>query len=659
MKKVLLYTLTVLLAVGAFFGIRFISTETENVAPLQLIPTDAIYWLETDRPIKNWNTFSESPFWTFMKTHQGLAEIGEDADYLDELIQGNKVLFKLLGNRQFYMSAHVTPEDYDFLFLIDLEKASKLDLLLPLIRKLANEEDFSLREDDYQGYTVLDLYDKQNKDHLYLAQVKNFLLCSYTDELLLKAIDQAETENFEIPKTYLQVADQMNEDGLARIYVNYDQLDNYLRLYTTENVEFLDAMSKSFAYTGIDMQLNEDDALFSGYTSLPDSVELYTKLLQQYGNTRFRFEEVISARTAYLQAIGIDDFKDFYKAVLQLRGTESESTQEYLAVKNKVETVLGLRLEKDLLAWIGKEIILAQNKPSTLHRNEEDLLVAIRADDIDFAEEKLLLLQKKIKRRTPARFTKMTYKTYDIYYLDIKGFFSVFFGKAFSKLTKPYYTIVDDYVIFSNSPKTLVSTLEDYENGYVLAKSEEYQRSMENLPRESTLLTYIHGPQTYPVLASKVKPSEREEYAKNKPYLSFMRSIAMSYSSSGDGFENTLYLHFVEPEEALEPVPVDESDELAAKYLQDYSVQLKNLSEAETFMLNEVNDGDFVKYYAGNEQIHIKAETKNGKFHGDFEEYDENGTLRSEGSYRKGRKTGRWKYYDEAGELTIKEWEGW
>ncbi len=658
MKKVFLIVFVALLGFGAFFGYRFYQTETERIDPLQIIPTNAIYWLETDKPIENWKTFSESPFWTFMKTHSELAEIGADADYLDSLIHDNRTLFKLMGDRQFYMSAHMTKADYDFLFLVDLEQASKLDLLLPIIKQTASEEDFTIREDDYKGYTILDLYDKAYKDHLYLAQVKNFLVCSYTDELVLNAIDQTEIENFEIPSTYQLVADETDDDGLARVYVNYTQLDNYLRLYTSENVDLLDAMSKSFAYTGIDMELSEDDALFSGYTSLPDSVELYTKLLQKHGNTHFEFEEVISARTAYLQAIGIDDFKDFYKAVLQLRSTESESTKEYLDVKNKVEKVLGLNLEKDLLAWIGEEIILAQNKPSYLHRNEEDLLVAIRADDIDFATEKLLLLQKKIKRRTPARFKKMQYKTYDIYYLDIKGFFNVFFGKAFSKLTKPYYTIVDDYVIFSNSPKTLVSMLEDYENGYVLAKSKEYQRTMENLPKESTLLTYINGPQTYPVLASKIKGSERADYAKNKPYLSFMRSIAVSYSASGDGFENTIYLHFVEPEEALEPVPTDESDQLAAKYLQDYSAQLKNLSEAETFVLNEVNDGDFVKYFDGTDQVHIKAETRDGKFHGDFEEYYENGNMRSEGSYRKGRKTGRWKYYNEQGELTEKEWEG-
>ena len=48
----------------------------------------------------------------------------------------------------------------------------------------------------------------------------------------------------------------------------------------------------------------------------------------------------------------------------------------------------------------------------------------------------------------------------------------------------------------------------------------------------------------------------------------------------------------------------------------------------------------------------------NGVFHGDFEEYHTNGNLRSSGRYKKGRKVGRWKYYDDSGKLTEKEWEG-
>lgn len=659
MKKALLILFGILFLGGGYFTYSWISKKGESIDPLQLIPGDAIYFLEAKDPIENWSTFSSSKLWTFLKKHSSFAEIAADADYLDELIEDNKQIFKLLGKRHFYLSAHMKgKDDYDFLFLVDLEQASKLDILPEIIRNTVSKKDFIIREDDYEGYTVIDLKDKTTFDHLYIAQVKNYLVCSYTDKLVLHSIDQAEIEDYEMPSTYVDMANRVNADGIARFYMNYAYMDDYLNLYLTGNTASTKALSQSFSYTGVDMELNQDEASLTGYTSLPDSIELYTKILQKYGNTTFGFGEVTSARTAYLLALGIDNFDKFYKEIIALRKKESGSMAEYQSIKNTVEKVLGLNLEKDLLAWIGDEIVLAQNNPSSLHRNEDDFTVAIRADDIDFAEEKLLLVQKRIKRRTPARFRKMQYKTYPIYYLDIKGFFNVFFGKAFAKLTKPYYTIVGDYVIFSNNPKTLVSAIEDYENGLVLQKSVEYQRTAKNLPGNSTLMVYANGPQAYEALAQNIKPSEAVDYRKNKPYITFFKSIGMTYTAQGDGFENKIYMHYAEDLPAEEELPEDESEKLAATYLEDYSELLKDMSEAETFVLKEVNDGEFVKYIKGTQTIQIRAETKDGKFHGDFEEYYENGNMRSEGTYRKGRKTGRWKYYNEAGELTEKEWEG-
>ena len=82
------------------------------------------------------------------------------------------------------------------------------------------------------------------------------------------------------------------------------------------------------------------------------------------------------------------------------------------------------------------------------------------------------------------------------------------------------------------------------------------------------------------------------------------------------------------------------------------------MSEAEVFVLNEVNDGEFVKYFSGTEIVQLKAETKNGQLHGDFMEFYPNGSVRSEGKYRKSKKVGRWKYYNTEGVLEEKDWEG-
>jgi len=253
MKKILIIVLTAIVGTVGFFSYRFYQRETQNANPLSLIPKDAIYIVQADDPIANWRDFSQSPFWTFLKNHSELAEITADADYLDTLIDDNSRIFKQFGQRDFYN-------------------------------------------------TILDLYDKSYRDHLYMAQVKNFLVCTYTRKLIENAIDQHSDETYEPSDKFTEVQNRIDNDGLARFYLNYEYLDNYIKLYADLNPASLAALSSSFCFTGLDMELDDEELSLNGYTSLPDSVDQYSKLLQKYGNAEFEFDDVISARTAYLQA---------------------------------------------------------------------------------------------------------------------------------------------------------------------------------------------------------------------------------------------------------------------------------------------------------------------------------------------------------------------
>lgn len=54
---------------------------------------------------------------------------------------------------------------------------------------------------------------------------------------------------------------------------------------------------------------------------------------------------------------------------------------------------------------------------------------------------------KESKRRTPVKVKTVHYKDFEINYIEMKGFFHLFFGGLFDKFEKLYYTYVDDYVV--------------------------------------------------------------------------------------------------------------------------------------------------------------------------------------------------------------------
>lgn len=91
----------------------------------------------------------------------------------------------------------------------------------------------------------------------------------------------------------------------------------------------------------------------------------------------------------------------------------------------------------------------------------QTVILAIHSKDIDYAQDQLNYLSEQIRLRTPVKFRNINYNGYTINYLSLKGFFRLFAGGLFDRLEKPYYTIIGDYVLFSNSPAALTTTIKN------------------------------------------------------------------------------------------------------------------------------------------------------------------------------------------------------
>ena len=584
----------------------------DSIDPLNLIPQNAIYILEAEDPIDNWETFSSSTFWTFLGQHPYMQDLDEDAAYLDSLIQSNRKLFRYFGDRHFILSAHMTLEkDYDFLWGFDLENASSLELTPTILKYALDEEEFALRKRTFEDHEILEIEDLQSRDILYIAQVANYLMFSYTSSLVENCIKSHETAELAGNIKFREVYREMETKGLCRWYVQHEYFDNFLNVYIKANEGLLNALGSDLEFSGFDLGLNESEIQISGFSNLPDASKNYLEVIRQHGNAKITADKILSNRTAFLQGVGIDDVSGFYEDMEKLGAVEEAD-----ALKADIEKRLHLSLKKDFLSWFGSEIVLAYNRPSNLHFREDDLVLAVRTKDLDDARDHLENIQKQIKKHSPAKFKSMNYKSYQIHYLDLKGVFKVFFGKIFDRIDKPYYTIIEEFVVFSNSPKTLVALLEDYENNQVLASSSGYLHTKEQVDDDAAIFSYVNGPLSYPVFSRFVQNAQLNDYRKNEKYFKFFQHVGISFKSKSNGFEGKMYLQFSEKETDI--APPRNIDSLYSEYFIDLEDELKNLGESERFVLEKVQAGKYTRFYPNSDDILLVAETKNGVLHGRY-----------------------------------------
>ncbi|NCO56378.1 MAG: hypothetical protein GW876_13395, partial [Bacteroidetes bacterium] len=189
-KGLLIIILIAIIGIGSFFAYIYFK-NINNRDPYTLIPDDAIFVVETSNLNDGWNAISQSKMWNHLKQNPYFAALNESATSLDSLMKYNKTMDMLLSDRQLVVSAHmISATDYNFLFVVDVQKAGQASFLMGALNILS---DYSISKRDYKSIEIIDMLDTKTKETLSFAFIDNLMVGSYTSALVEKAIDQKDS----------------------------------------------------------------------------------------------------------------------------------------------------------------------------------------------------------------------------------------------------------------------------------------------------------------------------------------------------------------------------------------------------------------------------------------------------------------------------------
>lgn len=639
MKKFFKYSLLIILIGVIGYGIYFFFFKKNNKAEaLKLIPANAIYIIETDEPIKSWKQISGSNIWKHMQTQPYFAELTASANSLDSLIRTNEKVFDILGSRKVIVSSHVyAPKMYDHLFIVDLQEASRLNFLQEYITKFPSK-DYKISESKYKDVTVLQLKEIKTGSILYLSFVDNLVVCSYNEKIFQSSIDEIQNPKLATDERFIEIRKKADTGGLFNVYLNYNYFDEYMSCFLTERDETVDAISKALFYSGFDFYLDDQDKfMMKGNTGINDSVSTYLSAMLQSGKGSLSAHEVIPFRTAFYMSISVKDFKQFYDKLMEMMKAGGDPDYAtHMKEKDKIEKYLKISLEENFISWIGDEVSFVQTQPKGLGKKNE-YAVVIRANDKGKAKENLDHIVKQIRKRTPVKFQEFEYKGFPVNYMEVKGFFKLVLGKFFKGLDKPYYTIINDFVIFSNHPQTIKSIIDDYTAERTLKNSESFNEFLKDFDNSSNIFIYAHTPVLHSTLKEFLSPEMYASAEKNKDYIVCFSHIGFQLQEDGKYFKTKLVSLFQDP------------GTIQTEKIKSDSLNRDTISNDELYT-DDLDSKTYVETYP-NGNMKIQAKMKNGIRNGVYREYYEDGTLKVKGNYENDLREGAFKYYDENGAL--------
>ena len=663
-----------LLAVLGYFGWTFLSlylSPDNNIQQIYLVPKDAALIIQTSDPVNDWKKFSKSGPWQSMRQLKAYEEITENIEFLDSMINANKSLLSLVGRRSLMISLHKTrTDDFDFLIIVDMQKVSKMYTLRNQLENVLSAGGYYVTKRKYNDIEIIEMRDNATREILYGAFVENHFVISYTSKLLEASIDERHQPNIGLDQGFMEVDRLVAEKGLCRVYINYNYLPQFLSIYLGQNNPYFDMFCGAMNFAGLYGEINDDKIDLKGYTLLKDQTNPYISAILGSGKKKMNAHKIMPARTAFYTNIGFEDPVTFVKELENAMSNNDKAIfDDYKSTKNKIEKYFDISLETNFLSWMEGEFAFAQTEPGLIGREAEMILV-VRAKDAKAMKDNMALLEKRIRNKTPIKINAVDYKGYPVNYVEMKGFFKLFFGGLFERFEKPYYTYIDDYVIFSNKPSTILSFIEDYEQKNLMTNNEGFNKICNRAENSSTLFAYLDINKFYPLLKSMftVDAWKSIEMQKNViysfPYWQFQvvggkKSASIYLTIDHQPYEEVLDDLIIEIEKltqeaASDSVIADKIDEVDEVMEVEAESEKELMDELQRFYVEKFEGNIFREYYESG-SLKSESETKNNMRHGRHRAYYEDGKLMVRGKYVKGKPKGTWKYYTLEGKFDRKE----
>ncbi|WP_428740559.1 DUF3352 domain-containing protein [Tenacibaculum sp.] len=663
MKKKIIWTAIALIVGFLIYQVYiFTLSEDDNIKSIYLVPDNAVFIIDTERPIDTWDEISSSDIWTHLQTNQQINKLSESLLSLDETFKAKKEIIDFIGERNLMISVHVfSPKKYGLLYIADLQKFSKLIFLKRAISKLAGEN-YKVTKRVYKKQEIIELYNKETRETLHLSFIKNQVIASYTHVLVEKSIDQYLNPVIGRDVNFVEIKKKTDTDGFFNIYLQHKYLKDYLSCFTSStNLDFLNNNKEAFFYTGLDISIKEGVIVeATGYTNVDSNSQTYLKVLQKSGVGKLSAAKIAPKNTSLYLSFAFNDFKTFNHNLEILQQENPADFKMYSDQLAMIEDKLDINVSEQIYSWIGNEIALIHFN-TELSKNKKDIAAIIKADDIEDAKENLQFVLSKIKENTPLKYKQINYRGYPINFFDLKGFFKMLAGNVFSKMEKPYFTIIDDFVVFSTSPNTIKEIINNHLIGYTLESSENFDDFNDHFEKKSSVFAYINTPNSYKDLLSLVDNKTRSQLQKDKPYITCFSQIGVQLISDEDLFKSNISFVYEHPKDIA--INIKKEEELKKKLLEELTPDKDSVntqSPVSFFNLPPIHPSDLsarsYKEYYENGNLKFEVDLDDGLKDGVYKSYYPNGNIKVKGHYKKDKQISTWKAYDEqSGDIILKK----
>lgn len=458
MKKIIIFIVALLVGIAFMAYLYFSNLGLENNAK------DLALQSATNNAALVFSFRNDKSFYEIIEAQDLLQQVlGEEKtillkDLKKEFID-NSVINDYINDQNIYVSLLPdTNKTINFLITVQIQPGVDLKKLNGFIKSSKN---ISVVKANIFSITLRDSVQTY-------AHLNNRVITISTS---LKLINNAAIRLSENPFTaYIKENNGTMKSALAQVYINFNQSPPLLKNILARNISGnLTVFNQQNSFASLSYNFSKERILFNGNTTLKNNLN-YLKLFESSGAQNLTIQNILPDQTANYMIYAVDDYASF-----NLKFTEFlTGTKELAKTQNAIKQVKA-EYRTDLNSifptysknqWVTFQLATAEKLAAVALTNGEKVKQLLIDISTDYSDD--------IK----------VFKSSNILYS--------YYGDPFRNFSKPFYTIIDNFLVVANHASTLQSFLNNYRNNKLLIESAEYRDAMNQIATTSNVSYYIN-----------------------------------------------------------------------------------------------------------------------------------------------------------------------
>ncbi len=508
---------TPLLAISSIIGValiifvvyKYIRLPFYKVCAYEAVPTNAALILEFNQLDSIQAKVSRTNFKETLKEMDFVQKIQRDVADIDTLFFQNES-FKndMFKNCRILAALQVNgSKGFDYIYIVEQYKKVFKEELLDELTSKGHKVDFSTFQDEKVYQIKL-----KNGRSFALSTFKNLILVGRRSFLVEDAINQVHQyhNSYARESSLQQLEAQLNDDSHLAIYCKPENMNFLLsNIIKNDKKRAINTIGNAIDWIGLNIDLSAQHIKLRGRLFPNTGHRFFTTLNLQNRGGVFEMTKVLPNNSAVLAFYSIDNIKAF--------GID-----------------VGIHHKSDfanyIIPWAANNFASVLYEPTSTNYDSEKCIV-FKAKDIEFASDLLAEFAE-----TAGILDTVEYQTYQLKRLLAVNLFKGILGEEQGSLQKPYYTIIDDYVIFANSETTLKVWIDKYIIGETLNREPDFLAFQQQFPSNIQAFYYINPTILLQLYKAYLKEMSLEALTELlAPYQKF-NTIGFALQSSDKGF---------------------------------------------------------------------------------------------------------------------------